>query len=70
MNYEFVRHNERCKECKKRVLELPVAIYGEVKERYNLKQNSKLNELGIQSIVHHYGRYTELFKKIVDINRL
>ena len=45
MNYEFVRHDERCKECKKRVLELLVEIYGEVKESYNLNLHSKLNEL-------------------------
>ena len=46
MPYEFVSHNERCKECKKRVLELLEKIYGEVKEKYNLKLSSKLNELG------------------------
>lgn len=45
MQYEFVSHNERCKECKKRVLELLEKEYGEVKEKHNLKLSSKLNEL-------------------------
>lgn len=29
-------HNERCKECKKRIFELLTKIYGEVREGYNL----------------------------------
>lgn len=45
MQHEFVRHNERCKECKKRVLELLENEYDEVKENYNLNLSSKLNEL-------------------------
>jgi hypothetical protein len=37
-------HNERCKDCKKRIFELLTKIYGEVKEGYNLNLPAHLEE--------------------------
>jgi hypothetical protein len=36
-----VRHNERCKECKKQVFALLINIFGEVKENYNLNISNR-----------------------------
>lgn len=36
-----VKHNERCKECKKHVFELLTNLFGEVKENYNLNLPNK-----------------------------
>ena len=32
----MVTHNERCKECKKRIFELLIKLFGEVRINYNL----------------------------------
>lgn len=37
------KHNERCKDCKKRIYELLVAAYGNVKQNYNLNLPSRLD---------------------------
>lgn len=61
MTYKFVKHNERCKECKKRVLELLKKEYGKVKEKYNPKLSSKLNELeGTEHCITLEKIYTSL----------
>lgn len=39
-----IKHNERCKECKRRIFELLTKIYGEVKERFNLNLPCELEK--------------------------
>jgi hypothetical protein len=41
------KHSERCKECKKRILELLMEIYGKenVSQNYNLHFPNKIEEL-------------------------
>jgi len=39
----MMTHNERCKECKKRMFELLSKSYGEVKQDYNLHLSNKLD---------------------------
>lgn len=42
--HKSVKHNERCKECRKRIHELLAKIYGEVKKEYDLNLPSHLEE--------------------------
>lgn len=53
------KHNERCKECKKRIYELLMIIYGKVKQNYKLNLPSKLDDY------KQYNVYDEL--KIIYI---
>ncbi len=55
------KHNERCKECKKRIAELLSTLYGEVKVNYNIKIPSHPDYFKDTS---HYKPLIRIFKHL------
>ncbi len=57
----YIKHNERCKECKKRIFELLSKIYGDVKVNYNLNLSNKPDSFKDNT---HYSNLLNIFTSL------
>lgn len=62
----YVKHNERCKECKKRIFELLSKIYGKVERDYNLHLSNKLDSFKDNL---HYTNLQNIFSLLQNHRR-
>lgn len=58
-----IKHNERCKECKKRIFELLSKLYGKVEQDYNLNLSNKLDSFKDNL---HYSNLRNIFGLLQD----
>lgn len=58
----YVKHNERCKECKKRIFELLSKLFGKVEQDYNLHLCNKLDSFKENL---HYSNLQNIFGLLI-----